>query len=134
MDFKIPDGYFEKMQDEVFIKIHRHEKKLHQRKIFYSIGSIAASLLIIFSVVHFFPHEKSDNLASLVLEKKESYSTNDSLVNQDITDMKNDTEVPKNKVSMKQRIAEIKLDNLDYDIIEYYEESIYDLALLDLYY
>lgn len=135
-DFNIPDDYFERLQDEVLTKIHRYEKSLKQRRIFYSISSIAASLLIIFSTVYFFPDENSENFASLVSVKKEAQSMYDSITNQDTTEIKTEEnkEVPqKNKIPMKPMIVETELDNLDYDIIEHYQESVYDLAFLDLY-
>lgn len=103
-DFNLPEGYFEKMQDEVLTKIHRYEKKNKQRRIFYSIGAVAASLFIIFNIVYFFPDKKPANLAS-----------------------------QNNKTSLKQIVTKIELNNLDYDIIEHYEESMYEVAFLDLY-
>ena len=131
-DFKLPDNYFDKMQDEVLIKISRYERTLKQRKIFYSVGSIAASLLIVFSIVYFFPKENSSDFAALVIKNEKMQSIEDSY---SITDMEYDIESPqKNKVSVNQMITEIELHNLDYDIVELYEESMYDIALLDLYY
>jgi len=138
MEFNVPDGYFEKMQNEVFAKIHWHKKKLKQRKIIYSIGSIAASLLIIINVVYFYPEKNSENFASLVPEKKEAQQPlYNNIIEHDLIEVKNNSEIGisrKNKTSDKQIVAEMELDNLDYNIIEYYEESMYDLVLLDLYY
>ena len=134
MDFKTPDGYFEKMQDEVFTKIHRYEKRRKQRRILYSITSVAASLLIIFSITFFLPNKNSGNLASLVYEKEIQLADN-SIIDQDLTEIENDIDVSQeNKTSIKQMIEKMELDILDYNIIEYYEEVVYNLALLDLYY
>jgi len=134
MDFKTPDGYFEKMQDEVFTKIHRYEKRRKQRRILYSITSVAASLLIIFSITFFLPNKNSGNLASLVYEKEIQLADN-SIIDQDLTEIENDIDVSQeNKTSIKQMIEKMELDNLNYNIIKYYEEVVYNLALLDLYY
>jgi len=131
-DFKLPNAYFEKMQDEVFAKIHQYEKKFTQRKIFYIISSMAASLLIIF-IVYFLPKENFSKLTSLISGEKEMQIISDNIVMNLAMNIEN-VENLSNKVSVKQRIKKIELDNLDYSIIEYYEESIYDLALLDSYY
>jgi len=138
MDFNLPEGYFEEMQDEVFTKIHRYEKRVKQHRIFYSIGAVAASLFIVFSIVYFSPNENSVNLVSLLPEGDELHSIYDNVIEDDLTTIEeNNQEVavfPSKKISLKQMIAKIELDNLDYDIIEHYEEAMYDIAFLDLYY
>ena len=135
-EFNLPDGYFEKLQDDILTRVHRYEKGLKQRKITYFISSIAASFLIIFSLTYFFSSENPENLVSLIPDNKEVQLMYDTLTNQHVTEVKTEEKenVPqKSKTPVKQMIAKTTPDNLNYDIIEYYQDAMYDVAMLDLY-
>lgn len=54
--YKVPDGYFEDFTNRMIDKISSSPKKKSKEKgkwIYYSLSSIAASLVIIFSGIHF---------------------------------------------------------------------------------
>jgi hypothetical protein len=42
--FQLPNGYFEKMQDEVFQKIHYHQKISRRNRFIITFSSLAASI------------------------------------------------------------------------------------------
>ncbi len=135
VDFKIPDGYFDRMQKEVLQKIHLREKRIKQRKIFFTIGSVAASLLIIFNIVFFFPNEDTTELASYTSEKKFVEKVVEIAVPEPELEKVPEpiVKTERKSSSIEQEVIEMELENLDYAIIESYEESMYDLVLLDLY-
>ncbi len=87
--FKVPDGYFESLQDAVMKKVNEHDKhKRILKKRIFAISSIAASLLLIlgitFSVMYETPVVNSEKQLAYNQPKESINPTSASLDNSGI--------------------------------------------------
>ena len=140
-DFQVPDGYFDKLPDVVLAKIKK-EKPITQRKhILYTIGSIAASLLLLLGIVGLIRMEKQDNaswnaknaitngnLPAVDTTTLRNYlamnETNSELTDQMEAMIADETPKPVYSSESELALAYYQLDESDYLVMEYYADEI----------
>lgn len=144
--FQVPENYFEEMQEQVLAKI-RHQKIRSRNRLLVAITSVAATFLLVFSLLHFIPQPEQGNLAftgnhdslSEILTDTGSTEsvmpdevqvTENRTTSRDIAINRVSSVIPKETSTLAQVIENVELDNLDYQILEYYQE---DISLMDLY-
>ena len=143
IEFKTPDFYFENLEGIVLSKIKKQEIRARNKKIFISISSIAASFLVLISLFRFTASPEMDTLIS----DNQSSSVSIAIVDkQDIDNQETEEPIllvtttytatsssPKNVASKPaKKVSSISnvegthdgnFNNLDYHIIEYYENE-----------
>lgn len=94
--FKVPENYFEHLPNEVMAKVNYRRIKQKRNRVLLSIASAAASIAIVIGIINF-------------------YGEGNEL-----------TQIPQSSQhhDIAQIIAEKEFDNLDYQIMEYYEDQI----------
>ena len=133
--FDVPEHYFDELGNNVIAKIKKQEKKQRNNRIFMSVSSIAASLLIILSIFYFKPTSEVHDLALVhqqaeipVTFNEENLSKQEGIVVENIAEpvvreyAKTSSEKVTNAIA--QNIQHENLDNIDYQIIEYYDDDI----------
>lgn len=145
--FQVPENYFEEMQEQVLAKIRHQKIKSRNNRVLVAITSIAATFLLIFSLLHFIPQPDQGNLALTGTHESlsemltdtgstesvmpdEVQVTENRTTNWDIAINRVSSVMPKETSTLAQVIENVELDNLDYQILEYYQE---DISLMDLY-
>lgn len=145
--FQVPENYFEEMQEQVLAKIRHQKIKSRNNRVLLAITSIAATFLLVFSLLHFIPQPEQGNLAltgnhdslSEILTDTGSTEsvmpdevqvTENRTTSRDIAINRVSSVIPKETSTLAQVIENVELDNLDYQILEYYQE---DISLMDLY-
>jgi len=146
--FQVPNGYFEKMQDEVFQKIHYHQKISHRNKFIITFSSLAASILIFIGLLVFLPKNGQPVLVSSLDSVSESnvfqqvnseLNTNQEVVSEDESKLSDNNEQiaasgsvnSKTKNNSKRKVQQY--NNLDYDIVESYSEELVYADIAELY-
>lgn len=140
--FNVPDGYFEKLPDEIFTRISMEKKMVFRRKIWMTASAVAAVAIILLGISFFFMNLNKNNVTTIV--KTEENQT-DTTLNQ-IEFAKLDTSHVPSIVQDEEAIApptssrsaihkssenkvvtaheEIDFCSFDMQIIEYYSEDI----------
>ena len=122
--FLVPDGYFDQLESEVMSKVRMEQKRIHRRKI-YTISVAAAAvvaLLVAINVWIFFPENNSQNT-----ELAEEGSNNSTILlasGSDYGVLSNGEELPAVNFEASD------LDNVDYQILDYYSDEMSQLDLL----
>ncbi|WP_272022669.1 hypothetical protein [Olleya namhaensis] len=118
VSFKVPDNYFETIEDSIVAKLNKPEPKvfnLFSKKVITSVSSIAAAIVILFSLNLF---KSSPTLENLDTATVENYILDEIEINE--LDLLIDTsELSQN-------------DFINYDLIEI-DDYIDDIELNDLY-
>ncbi len=145
--FQVPENYFEEMQEQVLAKIRHQKIKSRNNRVLVAITSIAATFLLVFSLLHFIPQPDQGNfaltgthesLSEMLTDTGSTESvmpdevqvTENRTTNRDIAINRVSSVMPKETSTLAQVIENVELDNLDYQILEYYQE---DISLMDLY-
>ena len=122
--FLVPDGYFDQLESEVMSKVRMEQKKNHRRRI-YTISVAAAAvvaLLVAINVWIFLPENNSQNT-----ELAEEGSNNSSI----LLASSNDYGVLSNGEALPAvDFEDSDLDNVDYQILDYYSDEMSQLDLL----
>ena len=149
IEFKTPDFYFENLEGIVLSKIKKQEIRARNKKIFISISSIAASFLVLISLFRFTASPEMDTLISdnqippvftvTIDEQNIDNQEPEEPVLLAATIPMNTSSSPKNvthqpvkpvsSVSNSEGTHNGNFNNLDYQIIEYYED---EMLLTDL--
>ena len=130
--FKVPENYFEQLEEEVFQKIRQSDLKLKRRKWYISIASAAASLLVLVSIISF-----QDEQEPALMAQAESFSESLALAINDLHFLEETVlhEEPNIIPSEIEKITDVisdeNLEDIDYQIIESYFE---DALSLESYY
>ena len=123
--FLVPDGYFDQLESEVMSKVRMEQKKNHRRRI-YTISVAAAAvvaLLVAINVWIFLPENNSQNT-----ELAEEGGNNSSSI---LLASSNDYGVLSNGEELPTVDFEASdLDNVDYQILDYYSDEMSQLDLL----
>ncbi|MDR3046919.1 MAG: hypothetical protein LBU51_04790 [Bacteroidales bacterium] len=145
IQFEMPENdYFEAMKKDLFKKIHQKKKNLRLRTIIYST-SIAASFLIIFTVIQYFPSTTDPGLAQLT-EKNipidQIAIDAPSVVDVAIEPIANASEtlaVVKTKAIATPNAFQSTVavttpdDEVSFQVAAYYEEELADLSNFDIF-
>ena len=122
--FLVPDGYFDQLESEVMSKVRMEQKKNHRRRI-YTISIAAAAvvaLLVAINVWIFLPENNSQNT-----ELAEEGSNNSNILlasGGDYGVLSNGEALP------TVDFEDSDLDNVDYQILDYYSDEMSQLDLL----
>jgi uncharacterized membrane protein YdfJ with MMPL/SSD domain len=122
--FLVPDGYFDQLESEVMSKVRMEQKKNHRRRI-YTISVAAAAvvaLLVAINVWIFLPENNSQNT-----ELAEEGSNNSNILlasGGDYGVLSNGEALP------AVDFEDSDLDNVDYQILDYYSDEMSQLDLL----
>ncbi|MBP5650870.1 MAG: hypothetical protein J6X01_07340 [Bacteroidales bacterium] len=121
--FLVPDGYFDQLESEVMSKVRAEQKRIHHRRI-YTISVAAAAivaLLVAINVWIFLPDNNGQN-TELAKEGSESSI---------LLASGNDYELLSNGETLPAVDFENSdLDNVDYQILDYYSDEMSQLDLL----
>jgi hypothetical protein len=121
--FLVPDGYFDQLESEVMSKVRAEQKRIHHRRI-YTISVAAAAivaLLVAINVWIFLPDNNGQN-TELAKEGSESSI---------LLASGNDYELLSNGEALPAVDFENSdLDNVDYQILDYYSDEMSQLDLL----
>lgn len=121
--FLVPDGYFDQLESEVMLKVRAEQKRIHHRRI-YTISVAAAAivaLLVAINVWIFLPDNNGQN-TELAKEGSESSI---------LLASGNDYELLSNGETLPAVDFENSdLDNVDYQILDYYSDEMSQLDLL----
>lgn len=122
--FLVPDGYFDQLESEVMLKVRMEQKKIHRRRIYTISVAVAAvaALLIAINVWIFAPENNGQNT-----ELAEEGSNNSSILlasGNDYGVLSNGEELPAVDFEASD------LDNVDYQILDYYSDEMSQLDLL----
>ena len=122
--FLVPDGYFDQLESEVMLKVRMEKKKIHRRRIYTISVAVAAvaALLIAINVWIFAPENNGQNT-----ELAEEGSNNSSILlasGNDYGVLSNGEELPAVDFEASD------LDNVDYQILDYYSDEMSQLDLL----
>lgn len=121
--FLVPDGYFDQLESEVMLKVRAEQKRIHRRRI-YTISIAAAAvvaLLVAINVWIFLPDNNGQN-TELAKEGSESNI---------LLASGNDYELLSNGEALPAVDFENSdLDNVDYQILDYYSDEMSQLDLL----
>lgn len=122
--FLVPDGYFDQLESEVMLKVRAEQKRVHRRRI-YTISIAAAAvvaLLVAINVWIFLPENNSQNT-----ELAEEGSNNSNILlasGGDYGVLSNGEALP------AVDFEDSDLDNVDYQILDYYSDEMSQLDLL----
>lgn len=122
--FFVPDGYFDQLESEVMSKVRMEQKKIHRRRIYTISVAVAAvaALLIAINVWIFVPENNGQNT-----ELAEEGTPNSSILlasSNDYGVLSNGEELPAVDFEASD------LDNVDYQILDYYSDEMSQLDLL----
>ena len=144
IEFTTPDFYFENLETVVLTKIKKQEIRARNKKIFISISSIAASFLLLFTIFNFTASQEMDTLVS---DNSQTPTISVDVIDEQHTAKQEpEPEIllamatpatasssPKNAVHHTAKhissVANVEMlqddnfNNLDYQIIEYYEDE-----------
>ncbi len=146
--FQLPNGYFEKMQDEVFQKIHYHQKISRRNRFIITFSSLAASILIFIGLFVFLPKNGQPVLVSSLDSVSESkvfqqvnseLNTNKEIVSENESMLSDDNKQiaasesvnSETKNNSKDKVQQF--NSLDYDIAESYSEELVYADIAELY-
>ena len=122
--FLVPDGYFDQLESEVMSKVKLEQKKVHRRRI-YTISVAAAAvvaLLVAINVWIFLPENNSQNT-----ELSDEGSNSSAILlasGSDYGVLSNGEALP------AVDFEDSDLDNVDYQILDYYSDEMSQLDLL----
>jgi len=122
--FLVPDGYFDQLESEVMSKVKLEQKKVHRRRI-YTISVAAAAvvaLLVAINVWIFLPENNSQNT-----ELADEGSNSSAILlasGSDYGVLSNGEALP------AVDFEDSDLDNVDYQILDYYSDEMSQLDLL----
>ena len=144
--FRVPDGYFENLQNNLFQKIHHRQKIARRNKFIISFSSVAACLLIIVGIFSFFHQDGKSVLlssrdtvsdAAVIEQPLSETTTNPEIITVDKMKL-NEKQLANSSSakSAKKEISENKsqqFDELDYEIVESYSDELVYADILELY-
>lgn len=121
--FLVPDGYFDQLESEVMLKVRAEQKRIHRRRI-YTISIAAAAVVALLVAINVWIFLPDDNGQSTELAKEGSESSI-------LLASSNDHELLSNGEALPAVDFENSdLDNVDYQILDYYSDEMSQLDLL----
>ena len=130
--FKVPENYFEQLEDEVLLKIRKSDAKLKRRKWYISIASAAASLLILVSIITFYEKPEQIFMANAVpFSENLALAMNDLHFLEETVLYEEPGITPAEITKITEVVSAENLEDIDYQIIESYFE---DALSLETYY
>ena len=121
--FLVPDGYFDQLESEVMLKVRTEQKRIHRRRI-YTISVAAAAVVALLVAINVWIFLPDNNGQSTELAKE----GNESSI---LLASGNDYELLSNGEALPAVDFENSdLDNVDYQILDYYSDEMSQLDLL----
>jgi hypothetical protein len=121
--FLVPDGYFDQLESEVMSKVRAEQKRIHHRRI-YTISVAAAAIVALLVAINIWIFLPNNNGQNTELAKEGSESSI-------LLASGNDYELLSNGETLPAVDFENSdLDNVDYQILDYYSDEMSQLDLL----
>ena len=121
--FLVPDGYFDQLESEVMLKVRTEQKRIHRRRI-YTISIAAAAVVALLVAINVWIFLPNNNGQSTELAKEGSESSILLASGNDYGVLSNGEALP--AVDFENS----DLDNVDYQILDYYSDEMSQLDLL----
>lgn len=121
--FLVPDGYFDQLESEVMLKVRTEQKRVHRRRI-YTISIAAAAVVALLVAINVWIFLPNNNGQSTELAKEGSESSILLASGNDYGVLSNGEALP--AVDFENS----DLDNVDYQILDYYSDEMSQLDLL----
>lgn len=146
--FRIPDGYFEKMQNDVIQKIHYNQIRYHRNRLIIGLSSIAAGVFIFVGFLVFLPKNGQSVLVSamdtvskgnIIQQSNSKIQVNQEFISGDVSKSISNAKQLAASVSVKSATKDNsnenvqQFDNLDYEIVESYSDELVYADIMELY-
>lgn len=135
--FLLPDNYFVDLEDVVLIKIRHQKRKMMRRRLYLSAASVAAVALLILSLTLFIPQNRNSFFTQMITTSPIALSDdsigNNIEISSDISGVVNETSSSPDQL-LAQTIQKTEWDNIDYQIMEFYNDDFSYSEMIDSYY
>lgn len=132
--YKVPDAYFSKFEDEVMMKISTssHSKRISIQTYFKVAMSIAATIVICFSVYHFVMPKTANSMTAMEL-KSALKTLPEAELNQYLMQNANglNEDILAQTLDFDKNIYKMELNSADSTIVEAYINEVDDAYILE---